>query len=140
MPRWNPNNTTDERRNMRKEEQVFLAGRQTDKSMWCDICSSRDTTLRVDRDPMTQKLRGLLCTECAAGLARFKDNYSYLVLAARYMRRSESYRDILCQECPCPEKEPLQFYTVRQVLSNDQPMLVSCQCKCHKEETNGRKH
>lgn len=59
----------------------------------CAICK-RDKNefirmLAVDHCHTTGKIRGLLCTNCNAGLGMFRDNRTSLVMAIRYLETSE---------------------------------------------------
>ena len=57
----------------------------------CAICgtdaSEYKSLLNVDHDYKTQKIRGLLCTNCNMGLGHFKDSLSNLHRALMYIGR-----------------------------------------------------
>lgn len=55
----------------------------------CAICGNPPTKrrLHVDHDHTTQKIRGLLCHYCNAGLGHFKDDVARLDLAIEYLNR-----------------------------------------------------
>jgi hypothetical protein len=57
----------------------------------CAICgtdaSEFKSSLNVDHDYKTQKIRGLLCTNCNMGLGHFKDSLSNLHRALMYIGR-----------------------------------------------------
>lgn len=62
----------------------------------CAICGKKETRkdqfgicrLSIDHCHTTGKVRGLLCSKCNNGLARFKDDPKLLVAAANYLMRS----------------------------------------------------
>ena len=45
------------------------------------------TTINVDHDPVTNKVRGLLCHSCNRGLGCFKENIENLRLAVKYLEK-----------------------------------------------------
>ena len=55
----------------------------------CAICGTNaeefKTALNVDHDYKTNKIRGLLCTNCNMGLGHFKDSLSNLNQALEYL-------------------------------------------------------
>lgn len=51
----------------------------------CAVCEQQ-ANLDVDHDHATQKVRGLLCFRCNAGLGSFKDNPEFLENAIRYLK------------------------------------------------------
>lgn len=58
----------------------------------CDICkkperSKRFKFLAVDHDHLTNKVRGLLCNRCNAGLGNFDDVIPLLCKAANYLEK-----------------------------------------------------
>jgi ribosomal protein S8 len=57
----------------------------------CYICKEPETVtsriLSVDHDHETNKVRGLLCTNCNTALGKFKDNISFLKRAVEYLQR-----------------------------------------------------
>lgn len=58
----------------------------------CKICGGKSKTgkrLTIDHDHQTGKVRGLLCFNCNTGLGHFKDDYSLLLLAAKYLKHNE---------------------------------------------------
>jgi len=57
----------------------------------CKICGGINADgrrLTVDHDHETGKIRGLLCSQCNAGLGFFKDNYFLLAVATKYLYES----------------------------------------------------
>ena len=54
----------------------------------CAICYSKLTmSFCVDHNHKTNKVRGLLCTNCNTGLGMFKDSINLLKNAREYMRK-----------------------------------------------------
>lgn len=57
----------------------------------CAICGKDanefKTSLNVDHDYQTEKIRGLLCTNCNMGLGHFKDSLSNLHRALMYIAK-----------------------------------------------------
>jgi len=47
---------------------------------------------RIDKDPATLEVRGLLCPKCGRGMAGFQGNQVLLSAAAKYLRRFEAER------------------------------------------------
>lgn len=70
-----------------KEYQEILAAQNNQ----CAICGKDatefKTSLNVDHDYKTKKIRGLLCTNCNMGLGHFKDSLSNLHRALMYISR-----------------------------------------------------
>ena len=70
-----------------KEYQEILASQNNQ----CAICGKDatefKTSLNVDHDYKTKKIRGLLCTNCNMGLGHFKDSLSNLHRALMYISR-----------------------------------------------------
>ena len=68
----------------------------TEQDNLCLICKNKQTTilrgveigLVVDHNHITGKVRGLLCTNCNAGLGWFKENTEYLKEAINYLEKS----------------------------------------------------
>lgn len=61
----------------------------------CAICgnpegSKRYKTLTVDHCHTTEKIRGLLCSNCNRALGMFRDNLSILKSAVKYLRKHET--------------------------------------------------
>ena len=57
----------------------------------CAICgNSTNNTLNVDHCHMTNKFRGLLCSNCNTGLGLFKDNIETLQKAIEYLKNAVS--------------------------------------------------
>lgn len=55
----------------------------------CAICGERaaaDRRLEVDHDHATNRIRGLLCSKCNNGLARFRDDPNLLRIAIDYLQ------------------------------------------------------
>lgn len=52
----------------------------------CKICNKHTNSLVIDHCHKTNKIRGLLCTQCNTGLGLFKDNPSFLMSAIRYLK------------------------------------------------------
>lgn len=62
----------------------------------CAICGSKEFSktkknLSVDHDHITNKVRGLLCSECNTGLGKFKDSPDLLDKAKEYLNASKLY-------------------------------------------------
>lgn len=59
----------------------------------CAICGIDSSELKrdlsVDHNHITNKIRGLLCSNCNVGLGYFKDNTSLLSMAIEYLVRSD---------------------------------------------------
>lgn len=64
----------------------------------CAICKQPETVkhqsgkvrdLSVDHNHTTGKIRAPLCSSCNMGLGKFKDNFEYLVDAAKYIQKHE---------------------------------------------------
>ena len=63
----------------------------------CKICGSTESfrngssyNLFVDHDHSTNKVRGLLCHNCNAGLGHFRDNEGYLNKAIEYLNENRT--------------------------------------------------
>lgn len=56
-----------------------------DQQGCCKICGEQ-TTLVVDHDHESNKIRSLLCTQCNVGLGSFKDSTALLRLAMDYLQ------------------------------------------------------
>jgi len=61
----------------------------------CAICGAKysdkkNRRLHVDHDHVTDKVRGLLCSNCNTGLGNFKDNPELLQLAIDYLLKFKS--------------------------------------------------
>lgn len=55
----------------------------------CGICTKLFVkTPHIDHDHKTGKVRGLLCNDCNTGLGRFKDDFSVVRAAVRYLKRN----------------------------------------------------
>lgn len=57
----------------------------------CAICGGSEThrskkNLSIDHCHISNKIRGLLCSECNTGLGKFKDDVSLLQKAVEYLR------------------------------------------------------
>ena len=52
----------------------------------CAICGLK-TTLYIDHDHATGKVRELLCWNCNVGLGHFRDSQGTLLLAAEYLKK-----------------------------------------------------
>ena len=53
----------------------------------CEICGKKDyRSLCVDHCHKTNKLRGVLCSTCNAGVGQFFDNPDLLIKASEYLR------------------------------------------------------
>jgi hypothetical protein len=63
-----------------------------DQGYKCKVCgiaaSDLNTNLCVDHNHSTKKVRGLLCSNCNTGLGMFKDNPTFLFLAATYLNEN----------------------------------------------------
>lgn len=56
----------------------------------CAICKndlSEGRHVHVDHDHITEKVRGILCSNCNIGLGNFKDNPTTLFLAIEYLKK-----------------------------------------------------
>lgn len=63
------------------------------KNAICGICHTLHKKLKLDTDPLTGRLRGVLCKRCAAGIAAFKKDPKLVQQASDYLRpwvRSQS--------------------------------------------------
>lgn len=77
--------------NLTLEEYQLMAEAQEFK---CAICfGPPETMLYVDHNHVTNRVRGLLCRECNAGLGFFKDNVENLRRAARYIESEPNEND-----------------------------------------------
>lgn len=56
----------------------------------CAICQQELIDPCVDHDPLTDKVRGILCRQCNVGLGNFKDNIGNLEGAIHYLKSQES--------------------------------------------------
>lgn len=59
----------------------------------CAICDRHQTAvpkqrLQVDHDHETDKIRGLLCSDCNMGLGLFRDNLTSLAKASEYLQQA----------------------------------------------------
>lgn len=70
--------------NLSKEHYIKLKEKQNSK---CAICLIEDvnSSLCIDHDHKTKKIRGLLCKHCNLGLGKFKDNRQFLLRAYLYL-------------------------------------------------------
>ena len=59
----------------------------------CMICQSQISSLCVDHDHITGKIRGLLCSHCNMGLGNFSDNPIFLRSAIKYLTERKSFPD-----------------------------------------------
>ena len=54
----------------------------------CAICPETETKRWViDHDPVSHRVRGILCHRCNVGLGFYDDDPSRLLTAARYIRK-----------------------------------------------------
>ena len=57
----------------------------------CAICgrvpNKKEKRLSIDHDHKTNEVRGLLCSNCNAGLGMFKDDIDFLNSAVRYLKK-----------------------------------------------------
>ena len=75
--------------NMTQEEYIFLSKLQGDK---CAICKKLNThathgKLVIDHDHKTNKVRGLLCSNCNCALGYFKDDPVNMQNAIEYLEK-----------------------------------------------------
>lgn len=56
----------------------------------CACCGRPQLLLHVDHDHYTDKVRGLLCTQCNAGIGLLGDTVAALYAALRYLQRAQS--------------------------------------------------
>lgn len=54
----------------------------------CAICGQVPTTLTVDHDHRTGKIRGLLCNRCNRAIGHLQDSPGVCTRAAEYLRES----------------------------------------------------
>lgn len=54
----------------------------------CQICNTKCKKLAIDHCHKTNKIRGMLCTNCNNGLGRFKDNIKLLENAIIYLKEN----------------------------------------------------
>lgn len=52
----------------------------------CKICGTRYDILYIDHNHKNDKVRGLLCSNCNAGLGMFKENKLILIKALNYLK------------------------------------------------------
>lgn len=75
----------------------------------CAICKKPEPEGRklcVDHDHITDRIRGLLCTKCNAGLGQFKDNAELLKQAIRYLGATPTLdRFMVTQSLPLASTE-----------------------------------
>ena len=64
---------------------LYMKIKQNNK---CAICDNTFEILAVDHCHTTNKVRGLLCTNCNNGLGRFKDNIQFLKNAIKYLKQN----------------------------------------------------
>ena len=72
----------------------------------CAICGLPEQStyfkrLSVDHDHDTNKVRGLLCSECNFGLGKFKDDIDLLIKASKYLKNN-SQTDAVTTTRPAP--------------------------------------
>lgn len=67
-----------------KEEYFEMYGKQGGK---CKICIVNKATC-VDHDHITGKVRGLLCSTCNSAIGLLKDDWTIMMRAVEYVRRS----------------------------------------------------
>ena len=63
---------------------------QSGKCLICGKKFSKPLDAYIDHNHETNKVRGLLCSNCNLGLGAFKDSPKYLILAAEYLLREGS--------------------------------------------------
>lgn len=72
-----------------REEYLMLLSKQDNK---CKICGKAEKDngreLAVDHCHNTNRIRGILCVRCNAGLGNFKDNIRLLEKAVNYLRET----------------------------------------------------
>lgn len=56
-----------------------------DQESVCPICQKPIGTPNVDHNPITNKVRGVLCWDCNIGLGKFNHNTGRLIRAATYL-------------------------------------------------------
>lgn len=94
----NRNNRYDVCRNCRSHHRLISRRSKTDYQVLlqaqnnsCAICfktiEQNKKSFHLDHDHATDKVRGLLCTNCNLGLGLFKDNINYLSSARSYLLR-----------------------------------------------------
>ena len=57
-----------------------------DRNNTCDICSKQVSSLHVDHNHSTGKIRGYLCGSCNRGLGLFQDTLTNLEKAVEYLK------------------------------------------------------
>ena len=79
------NNQLQKKYGLTLEEYDALAASQDGR---CAICGwKQPSSLNVDHDHETGRVRGLLCTPCNTGLGLFGDNVALLTKATNYLSR-----------------------------------------------------
>ena len=56
----------------------------------CELCGSTQQ-LHIDHNHETNKIRGVLCTNCNRGIGHLKDSPSLLLKAAKYLEKHGNY-------------------------------------------------
>ncbi|MDO3651295.1 endonuclease domain-containing protein [Nocardia mangyaensis] len=79
----------EKRYNLKKGKLAILKHRANNA---CEICKESVELLAVDHCHTTNKVRGLLCSNCNNGLGRFKDNTEYLNNAINYLQESKKMK------------------------------------------------
>lgn len=104
----------------------------------CDICkrhqSEFDIALCVDHNHETGKIRGLLCTNCNAGIGMLKDNSSVINSAINYLKTIKVFQFETIKTQIKYQKGSFDYFKNKRLLSTfdisltDYKMMLDLQC------------